>query len=770
VDEGAGAACPSVLWDRMDKAQLLERLMVTFLDELEEHVQTLNQTLRAIDQDPEPSDDTLVATLFRTVHSLKGAARSVRVGLIERACHGVETLLAAVRDRRHPLDAATRRLIFTLADALKDAGQRLRAHQPLSDAPLAVLIPQIDAIARGWTADTAAAPDGTTGDGAAALDRPPPAEAPSMPAEAGMDVVRVRLHKLDELTARSRELLVARHRMVSRLDEVERLLDSVRRQRARWQRLGPLLRTFTRESRHNRPTAGASLSGARFRHLASTLADIEDDLERLGQSLEALAAQMAADHHALEQAAAPLGEALLGIRMMPFGEACLPIERAVYDLAQAASKQIAVRVDGSDVEIDRAILDRLRDPLLHLVRNAVDHGIETPEERRIAAKAPRATLTLAAAVRGSAVEISVSDDGRGVDVAAVRERARLTQLPVPADAREAIQLLFRPGFSTAKFVTELSGRGIGLDIVRHAVEALHGYVDFGSTPGEGSRVTLVVPLTLATIRVLLLGVQGHVFALPVTSVVRLARVRPADVGSAAGLHVLRSDDGPLPIAMLSDVLGMPPARQEAHRSVSLVVVAAGQRRVALVVDDLLAERDVVVQSLGPRLARVRHFAGATILPTGDVALILNAPEVVHSVLGRAPGSERPVVPAPRRDVKRRLLLVEDSVTTRTLEKSILEAAGYHVTAAADGDEAWRLLQQHGADLVIADIEMPRMDGLTLCETIRRSLRFRDLPVVLVTARENDADKARGLEAGANAYLPKSTFDQRQLLETIAQLL
>jgi two-component system chemotaxis sensor kinase CheA len=237
--------------------------------------------------------------------------------------------------------------------------------------------------------------------------------------------------------------------------------------------------------------------------------------------------------------------------------------------------------------------------------------------------------------------------------------------------------------------------------------------------------------------------------------------------------VLLTDGPPVPVASLSGVLGIgEDTPRQTGGKLPIAIVRSGSRQVAFIVDELKAEQELVVKSMGPRLSRVRHFAGATVLPTGRIALILNAADLVETALGRPPSE--PALAALRepkpRDRRRRLLLVEDSVTTRSLEKSILEAAGYEVTAAVDGQGAWRLLQDKGADLVVADVEMPHMDGFALCEAIRGSRRFRDLPVVLVTARETDGDKARGLEVGANAYLPKSTFDQRQLLEVIAQLL
>jgi two-component system chemotaxis sensor kinase CheA len=779
----------------MDREQLQQRLMGTFLGELEEHVRTLNRDLLLLEKDSgdsrAPLDSArgalsdsrraeLIDTLFRAVHSLKGAAHSVNVHAIETACHRLEGVLAAARDGRYALNPNSLQLFFTATDALKDAGERLRAQQPLIDAPIQALLPRLDAAARGA---------GETVPGSPIQPSLPAAAPAAIPLATSAEFMRVSLQKLDTLLARSGELLVARHRAADRLGDIVALRDALQRHRSEWRLLEKPLRTLLAPLRAGQRTAGTapepgnghrrrSSDAARQRPRVSQRAiaafeRVAEHLKRLEREAEQLASRLTADHRALEQAAAPLDEDLRGVRMLPFGDACAGLERAVRDLAHAASKDVDLVVEGATVDIDRAVLDRLKDPLRHLLRNAVDHGIETPDERRAAAKPPRATVSVAATLRGNSVEIVVADDGRGVDMAAVREQARRKQMAVPEDDRDAIRLIFLPGFSTAPLVTELSGRGVGLDVVSHQVESLHGHVEFSFTPDQGTRVTLTVPLTLTTIRALLLTASGQIFALPLTSLVRLTRVRADDLGSAAGRDVLLSKGPPIPVASLADVLGVrgEAPRQQDNGKVPLAVVTSGSRQVAFVVEELVGERELVVKSLGPRLAGVRHVAGATVLPTGRVALILNAADLVQTALGLP---YRPGLAGVREqqlpERRRRLLLAEDSVTTRSLEKSILEAAGYEVAAAVDGGEAWRLLREKGADLVVADVEMPRMDGFALCEAIRESKRFRELPVILVTARESDRDKARGLEVGANAYLPKSTFDQRQLLEVIAQLL
>ncbi len=438
--------------------------------------------------------------------------------------------------------------------------------------------------------------------------------------------------------------------------------------------------------------------------------------------------------------------------MLPFAEVCQGLERIVHDLSQGSGKEVELVVEGGEVELDRSVLEGLKDPLRHLIRNAIDHGIEPAEVRRAAGKPPRARVTVAAVLRGGRVEVAVADDGRGIDLEALRNQVRLKDLPEPADERELARLVFEPGLSTARLITDVSGRGVGLDVVKSRVEALHGTVDLTFTPQRGTRFTLAVPLTLTTLRALLVVAAGQTFALVGTNVQKLLRVAPEELRSIGGREMLSLGGSPLPVASLADTLGLdrPAPSSNGRATVPVVIVAAGDRHMAFVVDELLSEQEVVVKRLGARIRRVPHVAAATILPSGQIALVLNAANLVRSALVRLRSSwcgRVAALDAPAAAVKKRLLLVEDSLTIRTLEKTILEAAGYEVTVAADGADAWQLLQEHGADLLVSDVEMPHMDGFALTKAVRDSQRFRDLPVVLVTGARRKRTKRRGSKSG-----------------------
>ena len=816
----------------MDKAKLIARLMNTFLDELQEHVRVLNRESLALEKNPAEAERARrLQELLRTAHSLKGAARSVDLSLIEEACHGLEDLLAGVRDNRVAFDSELFSLLFAMADSLEEAGMRLREQRDLADSPLGALLPRLEAAVgipalrpfepaprpldagvplAGRDAGEMPAPQRPAPQEAGELptvrltppaersesggvvrpgDRPhepsvqpsgasrqPPAALAQLPRPAIAGFVRVPAEKLDALLTYSGELLVARRRVESRTSELEAIREFVGRWKTERRRFDRALRTLKRAENGGRsglPSKAGTGDGRLLpRPAAVVLGQIDDNLRRLEKDLERFAMVLTSDGRQLDQVADLLDDAVRRLRMLPFAEACQGLDRLVRDLARASGKEVDLLVEGGQVELDRSILEGLRDPLYHLVRNAVDHGIETPDQRQAAGKLAQGRITLAAALRGTQVEVVVADDGRGLDLEAVRQQVRQQGLGEPPDERDLASCIFLPGFSTASLITNVSGRGVGLDVVKSQVELLHGTIDLSFTAGQGTRFALAVPLTLTTLRALLVEAGEQTFAWASTNVQRLVRIGPDDIRMVGGREMLVNGKSLLPMASLAETLGLPAATAAgAGGKRPGLIVAAAERRMAFVVDELIAEQEIVVKGLGDRIRRVRNFSGATILPSGRIALVLNAAALIRAAMSQSVGPTPAPVPAMTGSLaKRRLLVVDDSVTTRSLEKSILEAAGYEVVTAADGEAAWKLLQEQDVDLVITDIEMPRMDGFELTEAIRRSKRSHELPVILISARSSDRDKARGIEVGADAYIAKSTFDQKELLETLGQLL
>ena len=486
----------------------------------------------------------------------------------------------------------------------------------------------------------------------------------------------------------------------------------------------------------------AALHGRRLEHLIAGAPKADDavreELER-GQTL-----------------VADLQEAVLDLRTLPLKTVVGGLARAVRDAAAEVGREARLELTGTDTPLDRSILDGIGDALVHLVRNAVFHGIEPADEREARGKPRTGTIRIDAQPRGGLVAVTCSDDGRGVS------EALLARVP-PGDS--LAELLAEPGFSTAGGVSALAGRGVGLDAVKHHVEGLGGLLEVSSEPGAGTAVTLLVPLTLAVVTVLLIQRGLQVFAVPLSGVDRA--VRGGEAHQLHGRRALELDGATVPLGDLADSIGMdaPALRSDCP----VVIVVSGARRAAVECDRLLGDREIVVKSLGPLLASAAGYLGAAILDDGAVALLLDPAHLVRGA-AHAPQARRAADPSVAR-ASPKILVVDDQFTVRELERTILEAAGYRVRTAEDGRAALVLLDQEpDIECVVSDVEMPRMDGLDLLEAIRARPQHSTLPVIIVSASDSDEALERGAEAGADAWVVKSEFEQEALLETVGRLI
>jgi two-component system chemotaxis sensor kinase CheA len=468
-----------------------------------------------------------------------------------------------------------------------------------------------------------------------------------------------------------------------------------------------------------------------------------------------------------------LEQEVMAARLLPISTLFTNLPRAVRDLARDVGKEVNLALLGETTELDRKVIEALNDPLLHMIRNAVDHGIELPDEREAAGKPRQGAIEVSAQAFGAYAEVTLRDDGRGMDPQRLREAAVRKGL-LSHDAatvltdQEALELIFMPGFSTAQMITDISGRGVGMDVVRTNIQELGGQVQIESRPGMGTTIVLTLPLTLVTTRVLLVEIGGQMFGLPASGCRGSLWAYPDGVRSIEGRAMLPYEGRLAPILRLADLLDVAGAQPfpSRHRTPT-VIIGSAQRPLALLIDRLIDEREVVVKPLGVLMERQRRFSGAIQLGDGRLVLLLNPMALAQTARGMA--LARPLA---RRDATRhsRLLVADDSFTTRELIRSILQSAGYEVTTAVDGLDALDKLRAAPYDLVVSDVEMPRVDGFQLTTQIRRDLGLIDLPVVIITSLASETHRRRGLEAGAQAYIVKSQFDQGNLLETVRQLL
>jgi two-component system chemotaxis sensor kinase CheA len=454
-------------------------------------------------------------------------------------------------------------------------------------------------------------------------------------------------------------------------------------------------------------------------------------------------------------------------QMVPVATVTDQLQRAVRDLARSLGKQVRWEVEGEQTELERNMVQQLADALVHIVRNAVDHGIESPEERASGGKPEQGTVRLHARQRGSEVIISVSDDGRGIDVDAVRRAA--TARGIDTDeltAAEVLQLVFHAGLSTAAALTDVSGRGVGLDVVQASIDASRGRVAVESEVGRGTTVHLAVPITLAVLACLLVEAGGQRFAIPLHRVI-VARSHDASVVRGEGRPFLWLDDEPVPLTPLAAALGR--STDSTGRG-PVIVVSGTLQRHAFRVDAIVGHRDVVVKALSGVLPHIDVVAGTSIEPDGSVLVVLDPPRLVARV-------RHLVAPRPGRSehghdssVSRRVLVVDDALTVRELQRSILERAGFDVAVAVDGVDALAQLGRGDVDLVLTDVQMPRMDGFELTRAIRATEGITNLPIVIVTTLDREDHRREGMEAGADAYIVKANFDERALLEIVERMI
>lgn len=471
-----------------------------------------------------------------------------------------------------------------------------------------------------------------------------------------------------------------------------------------------------------------------------------------------------------------LQDRVMRTQMVPVSTITDALQRAVRELSRAQGKDVRWEARGADTELDRGVLSRLADSLMHLVRNAVDHGIETPAEREAAGKPAQAMLRLHAMQLGSEVIIAVTDDGRGIDVDAVRTEAERRGIDTDGMGEpELLRLTFKAGLSTSTFVTDVSGRGVGLDVVRTNVEAAHGRIEVRTKQGLGTEFRIVVPITVAVLRCLLVEAGGQRFALPFHRVLMSQAHDPTNRVHAEGRPMVSVDGRPVPVGGLAETLGLPATSSGGP----LVVLTDTAQQHSFQVDRLVGQRDVVVKALSPLLPHLPAVAGASVEPDGSILIVLDPPGLIRRAdrsaraarASRGTRASRDGAPIEQPHPDRRtVLVVDDALTVRELQRSILERAGFSVRVATDGRNAIADLVREPSDLVLTDIEMPNMDGFALTEAIRADPKTANIPVLILTSRSSEEDRQRGLDVGADGYIVKSGFDGVALISAVNRLL
>lgn len=757
---------------RRIKDDLDRDLLPVFLDEARELVSALGDGLRRWKSNP--ADQASAMDLRRHLHTLKGGARMTGLMRLGELAHVLETRIVEMLATSPP-PARQFEDAEDGIDRFSAALERLSRGEDLQDLEVpvaAVLEQQRDRPAP--LAAIAAAAD------ARARERGPPAE----PREAHAAPLRVNAELVDRFVNEAGELAIARSRIECELGELRRALselsENVTRMRMQLREIETAAEGQMQDRVREHEEQGAAFDPleldryTRVQELTRFLAESLGDLVTLQQGLRK---NVDESDRALQQQARlsrHLQQGLMGVRLVPLANLADRFHRVVRQAAKDAGKNAGLVLKGAGVELDRSVLEKVTAPFEHLLRNAVVHGIEAPHARLAAAKPEAGEIVIDAVQRGAQVVFTVSDDGGGLDSSRIRERAVALGMLAAGDEMpdEALAaLIFRSGFSTAVEVTQASGRGVGLDVVKNEITSLGGYVELASRPGHGTTFTITVPLTLAVTQAVILRAGNQTYAIPSAIVDQVQEYRAQAHADVAVRGEIDWNDNRYPLYGLSALLRQP-GRAAKARKIPVLLLRSGVQRVAVGVDEIVGNREVVVKAIGPQLARLAGVAGATVTGEGQVVLMLNPIGLVHGATGQrpavpaAPDEERLEDPAVRPRA-RRVLVVDDSLTVRTVTGRLLAREGYEVVTAKDGIDALQQLQDARPDVILLDVEMPRMDGFEFARTLREDDATKSIPVIMVTSRTAQKHRDHAAELGVREYLGKP-FEEAQLLGLVAR--
>ena len=779
----------------MNEEELLKKLREAFSGEAEERLANLSSSLLDLEKGADGEEKTqALEVAFREAHSLKGAARSVNLTEIETICQGIEGVFAAMKRDEVSLSGELFDLFHRCVRAVEDSLAAPEGEGPGQTEEITALVSQLREVKTGEEVKVAQSgiggepgpkeeekfPPRKIEEKSAKKERTkeePAKEKPAPKLRPSQDVresphkplasesVRISTAKLDLLFLKAEELVSLKLSSVQHLAYLKDVVRSIEGWNKRWGEIEPELRALNKMTQ----------VGNEWDNLSRFLGWNHDFIRSLGKEIWGLTKGAEQEGRTLGLMVDDLLDDMKRVAMLPFSTLLDIFPRMIREISRDQGKEVDLIVEGGEVEIDRRILEEMRDPITHLLRNSIDHGLEAPEKREKQGKPRSGAIHLTVSqTEGGKVEILISDDGAGIDLAQVKKKAASLGVITEQDTgqlddRDALSLILESGVSTSPIITEISGRGLGLAIVQEKVQKLGGLLSMDSVPGKGTSFRMELPVTIATFRGILVQVADRSFIVPSSNMDRTLRVHKDEIKTVENRATIPLNGKALSLVDLARVFGL---NQEKDKSdgefLTVAVLGAGERRIGFRVDEVLGEQEVLVKGLGKQLANVPNISGATILGSGRVVPILNVNDLLTSPLDAA----APVSGAEAAEGKegKSILVAEDSITSRMLIKSILEGAGYSVKTAVDGSEAYTTLKTGEFDLVVSDVEMPKLDGFGLTKKIRSDKKYAEIPVILVTGLETQEDKERGIDAGANAYIVKSSFDQSNLLEVIKRMI
>ena len=754
------------------KDEFLKKIRATFRIEAEENIKKMTSNLIELEKNPSESHKMeLIENVFREAHSLKGASRAVNITDIESVCQSLESVFSALKNKMIELAQEIFDVLHQAVDILNDIllspNEKVSEEMKIRVSDISLNLSRIEA---GKLEEIKVAKPEVEHE-----TTPPSKPILEKVKTPSSETIRISVEKLDNLLFQVEEMLALKLTTIQRTEDLRNTIQKLNVWNKKSAEVYPFVRNIRqvleRKQQNEKLTQEEQNSAKimQFHEWANShIKTLENDLI----DLRILSAQ---DAYSTGAKIEKLLEDVKKLITVPFSTLLDVFPKAVRDLSRDKGKEIDFTVNGDDTKIDRRILEGMRNPLLHIVRNCIDYGIEKPEVRVAKNKPKRGKITFdIKRLENNKVEILISDDGAGIDLEKLKKlyikNKEISEEEAEKISRqEFLDYIFKSGVSTSDIVTDISGRGLGLAIVYEKIEQLGGSVSVESVKDVGTKFRIQLPLSLVTFRGVLIRVADNDFVVPTSKLKRVLRLKKGEVKTVENKATISLDGKVTPIVILSDILELPFKGSDSEHILALIF-GSNNKKIGFSIDKILNEQEVLVKKFNKHLARVRNISGATILGSGKIVPVLNISDLLESALKETVPVIRPEVAEKKAEEKTKsVLVVEDSITSRMLLKNILETAGYKVTTAIDGVDGFKQLKEGNFSAVVSDVDMPRMNGFDLTSKIRSHKTVSKVPIVLVTALSKREDRERGIEVGANAYIVKSSFDQSNLLEVLDRL-
>ena len=752
------------------REEFLKKLRVTFKIEATEGVSKITSNLIELEKATgDPLRSVQIEALFREAHSLKGAARAVNVTEIEAICQSLESVFSGLKGKQLKLFQGMFDIFHTAVDLISQLLTVMEEgiNDKLNDK-FSGLLSRLHELETGEL--NPKKPE--------TLQKEPEPPAPESkpilnPFTSGSDsTIRISIEKMDNLFHQVEELQTLKQVFV----HINESLNSTIKRFDNWSHEASGMYSTVKGLRQKTEQAQqyVNVDSAELNRIFTYLESVSSLVKSMNADLSGIRKQTIAESYSSQVKIGSLLDQVKEIISVPFSTILDVFPKAARDISRNIGKNVIVEISGGEMEIDRSILEELRIPMMHLLRNSIDHGIEMPEIRRQKKKSETGTIKIAVdRFENNHAEIRLSDDGAGINFEKVRQKYAAHHPISFSEAQEIapqtlIDFLFTSGISTSEMITDLSGRGLGLTIVKEKIDQLGGTLTVKSRENQGTEFLIEVPLSLVTVRGVLVKVDDREFIVPTARIERVLKIKKSDFKSIGKKTSINYLEGIIPLVYLSDILEIPTI-ESGNSQVIVLVMRNAENCIGFALDEIVGEDLVLSKKFNNQLKRVRNISGATVLGSGKVVPILNVPDLLKSAVRESAHRTAVGITSEVKE-KRSILIVEDSITSRMLLKNILETAGYKVLTAIDGVDGYTSLKANPTDLVISDIDMPRMSGLDMTAKIRLDSAIGKIPVILVTSLSKREDRERGLEVGANAYIVKSAFDQSNLLDIVEKLI